>query len=60
MTKWEYISGGMLDEKELNDVGRSGWELVSVVMIPTLVGHDGYGDPIIEQIQHGYFKRPVK
>lgn len=59
MKRWEYFSGPINDDADLMLVGKDGWELVSVVMVSVLMGHDGQGDQIFEHVPHGYFKRPV-
>ena len=33
--KWEYIIASNLDAKALNELGKEGWSLASVVMNPT-------------------------
>ncbi len=49
MTKWEYfVYDAIYPEKHLNELGESGWELVTVVIVP---GEKSY--PAL------FFKRPI-
>jgi len=57
--KWEYFSGPIHDDSDMMLVGQDGWELVIVVMVSVLDGHDAVGNQIFNDVPHGYFKRPV-
>jgi len=53
MQKWEYKQvSGLEIEAMLNEMGREGWELIQVIVVPPLI--EG-GDPML----YAFMRRPL-